>query len=99
MITLNQKIDYDYCILVSPNHQRPQAELYAFKLKDMIPVFTLPLLPEDANITLDLQSILHQVYDQGRYDLIIDYQQKVIPALSKTDELWVENILKKQGLK
>ena len=97
MITLNQNIDYDYCILVSPNYQRPQAELYAFKIQDMIPIFTLPLLPEDAKVTVDLQSILHQVYDQGRYDLIIDYQQKIVPALSKTNATWAENILKKQG--
>ncbi len=65
----------------------------------MIPVFTLPLLPEDSEIILDLQSILHQVCDQGRYDLIIDYQQKIIPALSKNDAIWAENILKKQGLR
>ncbi len=73
MITLNQNIEHDYCILVSPNNQRPQAYLYTFNIQDVIPVFTLPLLPEDSEITLDLQSILHQVYDQGRYDLIIDY--------------------------
>lgn len=99
MITLNQNIEHDYCILVSPSNQRPQAYLYTFKIQDMIPVFTLPLLPEDSEIILDLQSILHQVYDQGRYDLIIDYQQKIIPALSKTDTIWAENILNKQGLR
>ena len=65
MITLDRDIDYDYCILVSPNHQRPQAELYAFKIQDMIPIFTLPLLPEDAKVTVDLQSILHQVYQNN----------------------------------
>ncbi|NET45020.1 MAG: DUF4058 family protein [Okeania sp. SIO2B3] len=40
MITLNQNIEHDYCILVSPNNQRPQAHLYAFNIQDMIPVFT-----------------------------------------------------------
>ncbi|MGK7922095.1 MAG: DUF4058 family protein [Trichodesmium sp.] len=59
----------------------------------------MPLLPEDSEITLDLQSILHQVYDQGRYDLIIDYQQKIIPALSKNDTIWAANILNKQRLR
>ena len=49
----------------------------------MIPIFTLLLLPENYEIIVDLQSILHQVYDQGRYDLIIDYKQKIIPARSK----------------
>ena len=48
---------------------------------------------------LDLQKILHQVYDQGRYDLIIDYQQKIIPALSNSDAIWAENILKEQSFR
>ncbi|MEM1170722.1 MAG: DUF4058 family protein [Cyanobacteria bacterium P01_H01_bin.35] len=91
---LNQNIEHDYCILVSPSNQRPQAYLYTVNIQDMIPVFTLPLLPEDSEIILDLQSILHQVYEEGRYDLIIDYQQKIIPALSKTHTIWAENILK-----
>ncbi len=98
MITLNQNIECDYRILVSPSNQRPQAYLYAFNIQDMIPVFTLPLRPEDREITLDLQSILHQIYDEGRYDLMIDYKQKIIPALSNTDAIWAENILKKKGL-
>ncbi len=83
MITLDRDIEHDYCILVSSSNQRPQAELYAFKIQEMIPVFTFPLLPEDVKVTLDLQSILHQVYDQGRYDLIIDYQQKIVPAFEE----------------
>ncbi|NES22008.1 MAG: DUF4058 family protein [Symploca sp. SIO3E6] len=93
MIVLDQNIEHDYRILVSPSNQRPQAHLYAFNLQDAIPVFSLPLSPEYPEIMLDLQTILHQVYDQGRYDLIIDYKQKVIPALSATDAVWVENIL------
>jgi hypothetical protein len=99
MITLDRNIECDYRILVSPSEQRPQAYLYAFKLQDMIPAFTLPLRPEDPEIVLDLQSILHQIYEQGRYDLIIDYQQEIIPALSNIDAIWSENILKRQGLK
>ena len=99
MITLEQNIKYDYCILVSTSVQRPQAALYAFNLQDGIPVFPVPLSPEDPEILLDLQSILHQVYEQGRYDLIIDYQQKIIPGLSKTEAIWVENVLKQQGLR
>ncbi|NEO18111.1 MULTISPECIES: DUF4058 family protein [unclassified Moorena] len=94
LINLNQNIERDYHILVSPSHQRPQAYLYAFNLQDVIPVFPLPLCPEDPEMLLDLQMILHQVYDQGRYDLMIDYKQKNIPGLSKADTIWVEKILK-----
>ena len=96
MIPLNQNLEGDYRIVVSPSNQRPQAYLYAFNLQDVIPVFTFPLRPEDSEITLDLQSILHQVYEQGRYDLMIDYQQKVIPVLSSNDEIWIKKILEKQ---
>ena len=45
MITLNQNLEGDYRMLVSPSNQRPQAYLYAFNLQDVIPVFTLPLCP------------------------------------------------------
>lgn len=98
MVNLNQSVGGDYRILVSPSNQRPQAYLYTFNIQDVIPAFALPLRPEDAEIILDLQSILHQIYDQGRYDLMIDYRQKIIPALSKPDAIWAESILKEQGL-
>ncbi|WP_243146932.1 DUF4058 family protein [Scytonema sp. UIC 10036] len=60
-----------YRILVSRAPQRPQAQLYAFNLQQTIPTFPLPLKPKDAELSVDLQSLLLQIYNQARYDLAI----------------------------
>lgn len=42
---------------------------------------------------MNLQTLLHQVYEQGSYDLVIDYVQKAIPPLAENDEVWLKNLL------
>lgn len=85
---------WDYRILVSDAVQRPSAELYGFNLRDRIPSFSLPLKPEDNPITVDLQPLLQTVYDQGNFDLRIDYTQPIPePTLSESDRLWVQQCI------
>ncbi len=85
---------WDYRILVSDAAQRPQAELYGFNLRDRIPSFSLPLKPEDSPLMVDLQPLLHTVYEQGNFDLRIDYTQPVPePPLSEGDRLWVHQCI------
>jgi hypothetical protein len=80
----------DYRILVSNAAQRPMAELYSFGLRDLIPIFSLPLRPDEAPVSVELQPLLQQVYDEANLDLRIDYQQAVPdPALSERDRAWV----------
>jgi Protein of unknown function (DUF4058) len=91
-----QKVNYqhDYRILVSDAAQRPNAALYGFNLRDRIPSFPVPLQPEDPPVLVDLQPLLHTVYEQGNFDLRIDYQQPVPqPDLSEGDRAWVQQIL------
>jgi hypothetical protein len=83
----------DYRILVSSAAQRPHAVLYSFGLRDRIPLFFLPLKPEDPALAVDLQPLFHEVYDQGNFDLRVDYDQPVPePALSDDDQVWVQQI-------
>ncbi|MBV8884760.1 MAG: DUF4058 family protein [Chroococcidiopsidaceae cyanobacterium CP_BM_RX_35] len=48
---------------------RPRAALYPFGLSDSIPRFPVPLKPNEPELIVDLQSLLHQVYDRAGYDL------------------------------
>jgi hypothetical protein len=85
---------WDYRILVSDAALRPEAELYGFNLRDRIPNFPLPLKPEDSSVSADLQLLLHTVYEQGNFDLRIDYNQPVPePALSEGDRAWVRQCI------
>lgn len=95
----NNGIQSDYRILVSRGSRRPSAELYAFNLQDIIPRFPIPLRSEDEEPVLDLQSLLHNIYDVAGYDLQINYNRECVPALSETNAALVDVVLREQGLR
>ena len=81
-----------YHILVSDSRDRPEADLYSFNLQDPIPVFGIPLQPEDVPIAIDLTHLLQEVYEQGCFDLQINYQS-ILPDLSAADIDWVKQVV------
>lgn len=85
----------DYRILVSRSSDRPQAQLYGFNLGQEMPTFGIPLRPGEAEPLLQLQPLVHRVYDKSRFELAIDYQQKLIPQLSSHEKEWIEAALNK----
>jgi Protein of unknown function (DUF4058) len=80
----------DYRILICRSDQRPKGDLYAFGIRQPIPKVPIPLLTNDLSPILDLQKLLNQVYDRGRYHLAIDYAISPTPALSPSDRRWFE---------
>jgi hypothetical protein len=84
----------EYRILVSRAGRRPQADVYAFSLRDPIPDFPLPLLPGDPEPLVPLNQLLHDLYDRARYDLAIKYNQPCEPPLSLDDAAWSAQLVK-----
>lgn len=99
MPILGNEIPADYRILASRSNTRPKAELYPFNLQEPIPTFPLPLRRGDTEPLLDLQTLIHQVYDRAGLDLAIDYSSKPIPGLSSSDIAWMNQLLQQQGLR
>lgn len=83
----------DYYILVNRGYQRPDADLYAFTVRDALPTFPVPLKQGDKEPVLDLQQLLHDIYECARFDLVIDYSQPAKPPLSPEDTAWASEIL------
>jgi hypothetical protein len=89
-------IESDYRVLVSASECRPKAQLYAFNLQQVIPTIAVPL-NGTATVSLDLQPLLHRVYDKARFELArcsadtarVDYQQSLSPKLSDQDTAWI----------
>jgi hypothetical protein len=92
-------VQSNYRILVSRENYRPQADLYTFNLRDPIPSFPIPLRSEDNEPIVDLQALINQAYDQGSYDLRIDYSRELVPPLSEGDAAWADALLQEKGLK
>jgi Protein of unknown function (DUF4058) len=85
-----------YRILISRSLQRPQAQLYGFELHQPIPPIPVPLQPEKAEPILDLQPLLHHVYDRARFELAIDYRSMPKPKVSPQDWEWLQRMLEAQ---
>lgn len=83
----------DYHILISRSHDRPSADLYNFSMRDRIPDIPIPLRPNEAEPILDIQTILQQIYQRGRYDMAIDYTQQPKPTLNEVDLIWVKELI------
>jgi hypothetical protein len=99
MPILGNKIQSNYRILIYRGDTRPIADLYAFDLQNVIPSFFLPLRSDDREPVINLQELLHQVYEIYDYDLVVDFSQEAVPALSEEEKVWVDEILKKKGLR
>jgi hypothetical protein len=96
---LQNNIQTDYRILVSRASKRPKADLYAFNLQNPIPSFPLPLREGDTEPLLEIQTLISELYNEGNYDLVIDYAQEPVPAMSVNSVAWVDELLKQQGLR
>ncbi len=88
-----------YHLLVSAAPMRPRAHSYPFTVRQPIPAFRLPLQADDEWPLLDLNTILHELYDRAGYDLRINYRADPLPAFAEEDAQWVDALLKAAELR
>jgi hypothetical protein len=82
-----------YRIVISRSWQRPRADFYLFSVREPIPDFPIPLQRGETEPILPLNQILHELYDQGGYDMAIDYHQSPEPPLADEDKQWAKALL------
>lgn len=86
----------DYRILIAREEAYPGAKLREFSIRQPIPPVPIPLMPGEAEPSVDLNSILHGVYERARYDLRIDYSTPPVPPLNPDDAEWASGIVADQ---
>jgi len=84
----------DYYCLVSRADQFPRASVWAFTVRDPLPVLPIPLKPENGAVPLDLRPSLDHAYDDADYDDRIDYTKPPTVALRTADAEWAAELLK-----
>jgi hypothetical protein len=85
-------VESDYRILVSRADCRPEAELYAFNIKEPIPKFRLPLREGDEEPVVCLQELLKLVYQEAALYLAIDYSKQPVPPVSDEGFVWIQTL-------
>jgi hypothetical protein len=85
-----------YRVVVRRGWRPLQADYYPISLAERLPAIQVPLRATDADVPLDLQSLLNQCYEDGGYD-DLDYTVALQPPLSKTAARWVAELLRRAG--
>lgn len=83
----------DYYALVSRADRFPKASVWAFTVRDTLPVLPVPLKPADGAVNLDLRPCLDRAYDDAGYQNRIDYTEPPAVALRKLDAEWAAGFL------
>jgi hypothetical protein len=86
----HEKIDYS--VLISRAEAWPRAGFWPIGLRERLPVIPVPLKYSDTDAQVDLQEVLHRVYDVSGYEDYI-YGGKPDPPPAPDDQSWAERLL------
>jgi hypothetical protein len=86
-----------YFVFLSRAEDRPYIEVWPIALSQRLPAVPVPLLAGDADVPLDLQEALTNIYDLLGYDLAIDYRKPPEVPFSPEEAEWADRIL--EGLR
>ncbi|MBC8160822.1 MAG: DUF4058 family protein [Roseiflexaceae bacterium] len=87
-----------YFVFLSRVERRPILEIWPISLRTPIPPVPIPLRRPDADVVLDLNRALRQIYQSARYDLRIDYRRPPpLPTLPAAELAWLDAHLRETG--
>jgi len=75
---------------------RTRTKVFGASLREPLPVIPIPLRPTDRDVSLNIQQIIDQAYDRGRYAKL-NYQPDPEVPFSPDDAAWVETLLREKG--
>jgi hypothetical protein len=82
----------EYYALVSRAEDRPRADLWPIRLRERLPIIPIPLRAPHPDARLDLQEILHHLYDAVGYEDHI-YTGTPHPSLQPADAAWARQFI------
>lgn len=74
-------------------------EYYPLHLRERLSVIAIPLRQTEPDVPLDLQTVLDECCDEGRYIDDIDYRQEPEPRLGVADAQWADALLREHKLR
>ncbi|MBI2949376.1 MAG: DUF4058 family protein [Verrucomicrobia bacterium] len=86
-----------YGVCVFRAARSSEREVYPTRLRERLPCIRVPLRPADADAALDLQPLIDQCHERGRYHLL-NYRLALDPPLAPEDTAWANQLLHEHGL-
>lgn len=91
---LERGAQWDYLICLHDVTDRWNFQVWPLTLADRLPEIPIPLGPEFAPVSLDLQAVFTECYDTGRYGTLLRYQTPPEVPFTEAQLPWVEEILR-----
>ncbi len=88
----------EYRVAVTRASSGGTIELYPLPLRSRLPKFRIPLRQREADVVLDLQSLIDQVWD-GRRSWRALYARGCHPPLGEDDSQWADGLLRAAALR
>jgi hypothetical protein len=83
----------DYYALVCRGNEFPNAGLWTFSVRDVLPTIPVPLDPGITDVSIELRPCLDRAYDEARFDKQIDYTKPPTPPLDESQAAWATGLL------
>lgn len=87
----------DYYVYVGRAGRRPRCQVLAWSLPAPLPTVPIPLLPEDADVPLDLQAAFRAAYEPALYERRLPYEGPLQPPLEAGRERWLQRCLRNRA--
>ncbi len=78
----------EFFAMVARSEHRPDCQVYAWGIRDPLPVIPVPLRIPDADVTLNLAEVFAIVYERGRYGRSVNYGAPLSVSLGDPDRSW-----------
>jgi hypothetical protein len=93
---LKPRLRTPYRVVVRRGWKRQRVDYYPISLDRRLPRISVPLRHTDAEVPLDLQSLIEQCYEDGGYD-DVDYRAEPVPPLAPAAARWADQLLRRAG--
>jgi hypothetical protein len=99
LVCLDRQHRTAYMAAIRRATRRGMAEVYPMPLSQPLPIVKVPLRPDDADVPLDLQTLVTQCYRNGAYEGTLNYAVDPDPPLRGADADWADAWLHQKGLR
>jgi hypothetical protein len=93
---LPRKARTEYFVSAIRGWEPGRVGVYPVPLRETLPIIRIPLRRTDEDVSLDLQSLIEQAYENGAYDTL-NYREEPLPELDAADAAWADELLKLAG--
>lgn len=88
-----------YFVLLCRARRRLLTEVWPIAIDQPLPPVPVPLLRGDDDVPLDLQKVFTRVYEDGGFDLVINYRKPPDVELPSDEAAWVDQHLRHVGMR